>query len=131
MFGRFFLTVIDILLLSDDIAKLKTYKEWQNAYADKLGDLFSRNGLVFTSPYGEPISPSNFSRRYFKPLLKECGIDENFTFHGLRHTHATLLLEQGVNPKIVQERLGHSSIKVTMDITAMSCRICKSKLSRL
>ena len=36
-------------------------------------------------------------------------------FHGLRHTHATLLLQQGVNPKVVQERLGHSSIKVTMD----------------
>ena len=42
-------------------------------------------------------------------------MDEKFTFHGLRHTHATLLLQQEVNPKIVQERLGHSSIKVTMD----------------
>ena len=42
-------------------------------------------------------------------------MDEKFTFHGLRHTHATLLLQQEANPKIVQERLGHSSIKVTMD----------------
>ena len=71
--------------------------------------------LIFTSPFGEPISPTNFSRRYFKPLLKECHINPDFTFHGLLHTHATLLLQQGVNPKIVQERLGHSSIKVTMD----------------
>ena len=36
--------------------------------------------------------------------------------HDLRHTHATLMMKQGVNPKIVQERLGHSSFAVTMDI---------------
>jgi len=77
--------------------------------------LFAGHDLVFTSPFGEPMSPTNFSRRYFKPLLKKWNISSDFTFHGLRHTHATLLLRQGVNPKIVQERLGHSSIKVTMD----------------
>jgi integrase len=37
-------------------------------------------------------------------------------FHDLRHTHATLLLKQGVHPKVVQERLGHSSITVTLDL---------------
>ena len=47
--------------------------------------------------------------------MEKCHIQKDFTFHGLGHTHATLLLQQGVNPKIVQERLGHSSIKVTMD----------------
>ncbi|MEK5450980.1 tyrosine-type recombinase/integrase [Paenibacillus sp. FSL R7-0331] len=36
-------------------------------------------------------------------------------FHDLRHTHATLLLKAGVHPKIVQERLGHSSINITLD----------------
>ena len=38
------------------------------------------------------------------------------TIHGLRHTHATILLEQGVNPKVVSERLGHASVATTMDI---------------
>ena len=37
-------------------------------------------------------------------------------FHDLRHTHATMLMKQGVNPKVVQERLGHSSISVTLDV---------------
>jgi integrase len=37
-------------------------------------------------------------------------------FHDLRHTHATILMKQGINPKIVQERLGHSSISVTLDV---------------
>ncbi|MBQ3443028.1 MAG: tyrosine-type recombinase/integrase, partial [Selenomonadaceae bacterium] len=57
----------------------------------------------------------------------KCNISSDFTFHGLRHTHATLLLRQGVNPKIVQERLGHSSIKVTMDTLATFYPICKGK----
>ena len=104
-----------LLLLGEDVVMLRQYKKWQEQYADELGDLFEHSDLVFTSSYGKPISPTNFSRRYFKPLVVACGIDENFTFHGLRHTHATLLLKQGVSPKIVQERLGHSSIKVTLD----------------
>lgn len=104
-----------VLLLPEDIKNLRKYQEWQKHYADELGDKFSWHNLVFTSPFGEPISPTNFSRRYFKPLLEKCHIQKDFTFHGLRHTHATLLLQQGVNPKIVQERLGHSSVKVTMD----------------
>lgn len=101
--------------MADDVKSLHEYKKWQENFADELGDKFAGHGLVFTSPFGEPISPTNFTRRYFRPLLKKCKINEDFTFHGLRHTHATLLLQQGVNPKIVQERLGHSSIKVTMD----------------
>lgn len=104
-----------VLLMPEDVEALKVYREWQRTYADELGDVFEWHNLVFTSPFGAPISPTNFSRRYFKPLIKKCRIADGFTFHCLRHTHATLLLQQGVNPKIVQERLGHSSIKVTMD----------------
>ena len=104
-----------VLLMPEDVENLRAYKVWQKNYSDELGSLFAGHNLVFTSPFGEPISPINFSRRYFRPLLKKCKISSDFTFHGLRHTHATLLLRQGVNPKIVQERLGHSSIKVTMD----------------
>jgi integrase len=53
-------------------------------------------------------------RRSFKPLLKEAGLPD-IRFHDLRHTAATLLLAKGVHPKIVQERLGHSSINLTLD----------------
>ena len=57
--------------------------------------------------------PNTVSNEFAK-ITKRLGL--NAKFHDLRHTHATMLLKQGVNPKIVQERLGHSSISITMDI---------------
>ena len=52
--------------------------------------------------------------RSLKPLLKRAGLKE-IRFHDLRHTFATLMLEQGENPKVVQEILGHSQISLTLD----------------
>jgi integrase len=60
------------------------------------------------------MSASNIDQRSFKPLLAETGL-RSIRFHDLRHTCATLMLSQGVNPKIAQERLGHSTISQTMD----------------
>ena len=79
------------------------------------GSWQGKHDLVFTSPMGDITDTSNFTRRIFKPLLQEAGLDQSFKFHDLRHTHATLLLLAGVNAKIVQERLGHSTITMTLD----------------
>jgi integrase len=70
---------------------------------------------VFCNSEGGPLRRPDFHRRSFKPLLKRAGLP-NIRFHDLRHTSATLLLSQGVHPKIVQERLGHSQISVTLDV---------------
>ena len=48
-------------------------------------------------------------------MAKRCGLT-GLRFHGLRHSHATLLLEQGLHPKVVSDRLGYSSISVTLDL---------------
>jgi integrase len=69
--------------------------------------------LVFTSRNGNPIEPRNL-RVYFKKIAKQVDLPL-IRFHDLRHTHATLLLQQGVHPKIVSERLGHASISMTLD----------------
>jgi integrase len=61
-----------------------------------------------------PLNRHNLNRRSFKPLLKRAGLPK-VRFHDLRHTCATLLLTLNVNPKIVSEMLGHSSIAITLD----------------
>jgi len=71
-------------------------------------------GLVFTDSEGNPIRKSNLTRRSFKPILKAANLPD-IRFHDLRHTAATLLLAAGVHPKVVQERLGHASIVLTLD----------------
>ena len=60
------------------------------------------------------MNADNLYHREFKPLLKDVGLS-GFTFHSLRHTCATLFLSKNVNPKIVQEMLGHATISQTMD----------------
>jgi integrase len=70
---------------------------------------------VFTDGDGGPLRKSNFIRRDFKPLLEKAKLPADLHFHDLRHTHATLLLASGVNPKVTQERLGHSKISTTLD----------------
>ncbi len=70
--------------------------------------------LVFCTHQGRPLGHRNVIREYTK-LLQRAGIP-HVEFHALRHTGATMLLLQGVNPKVVQERLGHSQISVTLDI---------------
>lgn len=71
------------------------------------------SGLVFVTGNGTPISPRNLIR-HFKSVIEEQKLPD-IRFHDLRHTHASLLLQAGVNPKIVQERLGHSQISLTLD----------------
>lgn len=70
--------------------------------------------FVFCDTQGGPVRKSNLVRRSFLPLLKRAGLPR-IRFHDLRHTAATLLLLQGVHPKVVQERLGHSQISITLD----------------
>ncbi|MBI4186692.1 MAG: site-specific integrase [Chloroflexi bacterium] len=69
--------------------------------------------LVFSTPDGKPLRPNTVSRAW-TTLAARCGV-KVVSFHAGRHTHASLLLRQNVHPKIVQERLGHSSIAVTLD----------------
>jgi integrase len=61
------------------------------------------------------MSWNNLVRRNLKPLMRAAGLPAGTRPYDLRHTFATLMLEQGENPKIVQEALGHSRITHTMD----------------
>jgi integrase len=93
---------------------LTSHKAAQNEERLKLGSLWEDHDLVFPNGLGKPMDADNLYHRGFKPLLKRVGLS-GFTFHSLRHTCATLLLSKNVNPKIVQEMLGHATISQTMD----------------
>ncbi|HEX7124883.1 MAG TPA: site-specific integrase [Thermodesulfobacteriota bacterium] len=70
---------------------------------------------VFASHEGRPLDEHSTVRRRFKAVLKKAGLPSTIRLYDLRHTCATLLLVQGVNPKVVSERLGHASITLTLD----------------
>ena len=102
-----------IVLGKSTLDKLREYKNNQLKERILLGEKWQDNDLIFPSPIGTPLDPSNVLKAY-KDCLKRAGLP-NLRFHDLRHSAATLMLQQGVNPKIVSERLGHSDISLTLN----------------
>jgi integrase len=82
--------------------------------AHNLARFPSEDGYVFTSLKGGPLRRS-FYPRHYKPAVERADLPTRLRFHDLRHTCAALLIAQGAHPKEIQERLGHSTIKLTFD----------------
>ena len=96
---------------------LERIRAEQAAARRRLGDEWRDQwGLVLTEDDGEPLDPMGVTRE-FRQLVRRLDVPV-IRLHDLRHTHASLLLEQGVAPKVVSERLGHTTIAMTMDIYA-------------
>lgn len=74
---------------------------------------------VFPAPSGGPLRRSNFRHRVWLHAVKAAGL-EGFTFHGLRHTAATLMVSSGVHPRVIAARLGHSSVRTVLDVYTRS-----------
>jgi integrase len=72
-------------------------------------------GLVFTSPRGEMLNDDNFRHRVFRPAVRRTRLI-GLRFHDLRHTYAALMVAAGAHPKYLQAQMGHSSIRVTLDL---------------
>ena len=103
-----------ISLLPSVVEALRAHRKRQAGQRLRYSGLWEDHDLVFPSQTGAPMSWRNLILRNFKPLLKKVGLPD-IRFYDLRHTFATLLLEQGENPKVVQEILGHSQISLTLD----------------
>jgi integrase len=102
-----------IALDVDTIQMLRKHRGGQLLEQVRLDGAYEDRGFVFPGPLGGPLDPSVLTRT-FEKLVKKAGFHD-IRLHDLRHFHATLMLQQGANPKVVQERLGHSSFSVTMD----------------
>jgi len=102
-----------IKLDAGTVAMLREHRGTQLLAKADLGATYKDNGLVFPNEFGEPLSPSIVSRT-FKKLVGEAGTPRT-RLHDLRHAHATEMLKAGVHLKVVQERLGHSTIAITSD----------------
>jgi integrase len=96
------------------VEALEAHRRTQEEERRALGAAWHDSGLVFTTPLGTPIDPRNVIRA-LNSLCERAGV-RRIRVHDLRHTCATLLLVQGVHPRVVMEVLGHSRISVTMDV---------------
>lgn len=92
-----------------------SYLEMHKKRIDKerKSPLYHDLDLVVCTEFGTPTNKSNI-RRFFNAQINKLGLPK-IRFHDTRHTHATLLLIQGVNPKIVSERLGHADVRISLD----------------
>lgn len=78
------------------------------------GEAYTDEGLIFCDRFGRPLHPKIVSNQFRKAVMRH-GLPYP-SIHGLRHSWATLALQAGVHPKVVQERLGHSTVSITLDI---------------
>lgn len=114
-----------IPLSSTAIDALKIQKMRQDEDKKKFAAIYSDQGFVFARCDGRYLEQRAFIDQYYE-FLQKYGI-KKVRFHDLRHTFASLLLEAGESPKVIQELLGHSTITTTMDIYSHVTKKSKAK----
>lgn len=102
-----------VLLPTQALSALQSHRYRQNHEILAAGPRYERNDLIFANAFGRPMDIAKV-RRCFKAALKKAGL-KDVRLYDARHTHATLLMGEGVNPKVVSERLGHTNIGITLD----------------
>ena len=105
-------------LSNEVVMALRRHKLRQAEERKAAGDVWGHGvacaDLVFCNEIGGPIDGRNLRQRSFRRALTQANLPA-IRFHDLRHTAATLMLLQGIHPKVVSERLGHSSVALTLD----------------
>jgi len=100
------------------LARLREHRAAQVVDQEAAGDRYAKHHFVFANRFGEPSPTPEFLGKCFRRLLAAAGLPGPMRLYDLRHTCATLLLRAGVNAKVVSERLGHASVKITLDTYA-------------
>lgn len=103
-----------VILGEKTLDLLRAHREKQQVLAGDAGEKWIDYGLIFTTSWGTPINHRNLTREY-KNLLRLAGLPD-IRFHDLRHTAASLMLNNNVAPIVVSRRLGHAKASITLDI---------------
>ena len=103
-----------VALDPETVAALREHRRRQAEERLLMGAGFTDHGLVFCRPDGGPLHPERFSRTFSRESA-HAGLPV-IRLHDLRHTWATLALSAGEHPKVVQERLGHANVSITLDV---------------
>jgi integrase len=104
-----------VLLGPSAVDALRRHRVTQATERMRRGSLWQDHDLVFPSAVGTPLDGGNLLQNTHYPLPMRAGLPR-LRFHDMRHTAATLMLEQGVHPKVVAERLGHATVNVTLNV---------------
>ncbi|MHB8571739.1 MAG: site-specific integrase [Candidatus Dormibacteria bacterium] len=94
------------------VVALRRHRQRQREEQIAAGDLWNESEFVFTGATGKPLDASTVQRQ-FQRMLRDAGMSA-MRFHGLRHSCASLLMAQGISPRVVADFLGHSSISLTL-----------------
>ena len=108
-----------IALAEQTVEALRAHRARQSRERLKAGAAWvgaAWDDLVFCNEIGAPLTSNGQVRSTRQRILRHAGLPETFRFHDLRHTCATLALASNVNPKVVSEMLGHSTVAITLDI---------------
>ncbi|TAK35631.1 MAG: site-specific integrase [Chloroflexota bacterium] len=103
-----------VLLSRQAIQALREHRPRQSQDRLLAGEQWQEKGFIFTSATGTPVESSTLARAFER--LTERAELPRIPFHGLRHTYASMMLAEGVHPKIVQQALGHAKISLTLDL---------------
>ena len=103
----------NVTLAPETVDVLRAHRGTQLVKQVELDGAYDRQGYMFTGPLGAPLDPDVLTYTWHQLMLKAGA--SGLRLHALRHFHASILMKADINPKIVQERLGHSVIAITMD----------------
>lgn len=119
-----------VLLPASAVVVLKKHKIQQEREKSLTGINYFDHRLVFCQQNGQPLWPDNISKRQFRNLVEKAGLPR-ITFHDLRRTHVTLLIAGGADPRQVADRIGHSSLTITLGIYNQVTRGRQGETARL